>query len=275
MKKLFFLENKAAKDLKGNSGKWQLPLLIFLLLLLPVMAGIQHHNLGKLREVKQVSLKKSLERMAENFLTDFDNEWKNIQQTFSFDEDSSTGFESRFNQTYQTWKQTTSFPGLIKDIYFLYLQNEKPIISIFDVQKEIFSPIDWPAEPGEKRYIFTRKEESKDMVYGFLEPPISDKCPIIFSQCRNCNVNRENLSPAMILNFVIIVLDPDAVRNNILPNLIEKHFPAQNDFRLDIAIAKGNRPDDVLYIYDPDLDIMHFNKAEVRNEIRRWANFYR
>lgn len=268
MKRLFFLENKAAKDLKGNGGKWQLPLLIFLLFLLPVIAGIQHHYLGELSEAQKVRLKTNLEIAAKNFSKDFNSEWMKIEKTFSFEGGSSIDFDSQFNQTYRTWKQTAPFPDLIKDIYLFEFQNGKPILSIFNIQKENFSPSDWPAELGGKRYLPAPSDNSLNKIFFLPEISISNKYPIITLPCRNCQIS-DNRNELLSINFIIIIPDPDALPD-MLSTLIKKHFPFQNDFQLDVAITKGKRPDDILYISDPELDIMDFHSAEVRTEIRRW-----
>lgn len=274
MKRLFSIGHKASKDLKSHGGKWQLPLLILLLLLLPVMAGIQHHYLGKLSEAELVRLKTNLLIAAKNISTDFDNELMKIKQTFRFDEDSSTGLESRLKQTYSTWKQTSAFPGLIKDIYLLSFQNEKPILNIYNIQKGFFSPSDWPAELGKKRYLSTSSEKPAKGIFKntfFFLPffPVSNKYPITLSLCNNCQINDSEMDRAS-LKLIIIIPDSDAVNNIMLSTLMKKHIPVQNDFQLDIAITKGNGPEDVLYISDPDLTITDFNSAEVLTEIRQW-----
>lgn len=268
MKKLFFLQHKAAKDLKGNGGKWQLPLLIFLLLLLPVMAVVQHHYLVELSEAQQMSLKTNLEIAAKNFSKEFNNELTTIQQAFRFDEDSSMELESRLHQTYLTWKQTASFPGLIKDIYLLNFQNGKPVLNFYNIQKEVFSPNDWPVElENLKKIISESSEKNFPLLIPITLAPYLYKYPLIISKCLFCQNNGNNMTP---FNYIIIVLDADEVRNNLLSTLIKKHFPIQNEFQLDIAIAKGNRSDDVFYLSNPDLDIADFHNAAVKTEIGQW-----
>lgn len=274
MKRLIFLENKAAKDLKNVGGKWQLPLLAFLLLLLPFMAVVQHHYLGELSEAQQVSLKTNLEIAAKNFSKEFNNQLTTIQQTFRFDEDSSMEFESRLHQTYLTWKQTASFPGLIKDIYLLKYQNGKPALKLYNIQKEIFSHSDWPVELESLKGIISESlEKTEPLLISLTQVPFLFKYPLIISECQCGPISEKNINlPLTFLNdFIIIVLDPDEVRNNLISTLIKKHFPVQNEFQLDMVIAKVNSSDDVFYISDPELDIADFHNAEVYTEIGQWT----
>ncbi len=269
MKKHTYLKHKAAKDLKGNGGKWQLPLLIFLLLLLPVMAVIQYHYLSKLSDAEEVRLKTNLELMAKNFTNDFNNEWTKIQETFTFNGSSSIDFESRFNQAYLTWKDTASFPDLIKNIYLFELKNDKPVLSIFDIQKGTFSPSGWPDELGGGKNLPVSSAKSSNLFFFLPDISPSKKYPIIILPNRNREIS-DTINKTFPISHIIIIPNPDAAPD-MLSTLLEKHFPVQNDFQLDIAITKGNGPDDVLYMSDPSLNVTDFHNAEVRTEIRRWA----
>lgn len=274
MKKLFSLKQNTPKDLKYHGGKWQLPLLIFLLLLLPFMAVVQHHYLGKLSEAEKVRLKTNLEIAAKNFSKDFDNELIAIQQTFRLNEDPSIGFEPRLHQTYLTWKQTTSFPGLIKDIYFLNTRNVNPALNIFDIQKGTLSICDWPVELDKIKMSHpSTSGGGQIMSIYFPETLILNSPPLIMSEYRYNQIsdNDTSLSWKILSDFIIIVLDPDEVRSNLLSSLFRKHFPVQNDYQLDIVIAKENRPDDVFYFSNPDIDITDFHNAEVQTEIGQWG----
>ncbi|MBN1904103.1 MAG: HAMP domain-containing histidine kinase, partial [Deltaproteobacteria bacterium] len=269
--KLFSLEHKTPKDLKNNGGKWQLPLLILLLLLLPVMAGLQHHYLGKLSEGEKLRLKTNLEIATKNFTKDFDSELMKIQQAFMFEEYKSIGFESRFNKAYLSWRQTTSFHDLIKGIYFWDFQDEKSNLYIFNREKGILSPSDWPKEFDKIKINRADKSESLSGSFIYLpSTPISKKYPLIITANLDDPITN-NMDPQKnaSMGYMITVLDPDFVRNKMLPILIEKHFSLHNDLQVDIAIAKGNKPDDLFYISNPELDITDFNNAEFLTEIGR------
>ena len=275
IKTLFASWHLSRLDLKSNTGKWQVPILILLILLLPVLAGMQYYYLGKLSEAETLRLKNNLELSAKSFSEDFDSELTKIHQIFRFDEDSSIGFGSQLLQVYVAWKQDTSFPDLIKDIYLLEFLNDDPTLNIFNTQKGVFSPSDWPVELEKvKRDLPGYSGMSSPLLLSLTQAPLLDKYPLILSQCLHCRIVKNNInsSPVMEFNYLIIVLDSDVIHNRLIPALNKRHFPVQGDTKFDIAIAKQNEPNDVFYLSNPELDIEDFHNAEVRTEIGRWRD---
>lgn len=266
---------KTGNGLKDHNGKWQLPLLILLVLFLSVLAGIQHYYLGKLSEAEQLRLKINLELMAENFAKDFDSELTSIQQALRFEENSSKEFELRLQQAYSIWKQEASFPDLIKDIYSLEFTNGEPSLNIYNFHNGIFSHSDWPVElESLKRRLTGTIDQAPSPLLTLTQAPLLYKYPLIISGCLNCRIADAivGMSPTSYISYIIIVLDPEVIQKGLIPALSKRYFPIRSDLGIDILISKQDKPDELFYISSPGLDIDHFTNPEIRAEIGKWTN---
>ena len=274
MKSIFSSVHTTGKAPIGHSGKWQLPLLILLLLLLPALAALQHHYLGKLSEAEQLRLTTNLELMAKNFSEDFDSELTRIQQLFRFEEGLSGELESRLQQAYSIWKQDAPFPDMIRSIYSLEITNGIPSLYMFNFPDAILYRSDWPVELDNLKSMISEKSKTSASLLSIVRAPLLYKYPLIVTECLNCRIadNIVGLSPESFIGYIVIVLDPDVIQEGLIPTLSKRHFSIQSGLGIDILISKQNKPDDLFYISGPELDIDGFAHPVVRTEIGKWIN---
>src|SRR5215203_2120310 len=108
------------------------------LLLLTLFLGLQYKWLSEVSEAERERMQKRVEADASRFGEDFDREMQAAYYNFQ------TGAAvwkrsdwDEFNARYDFWKQRTSYPELIREIYFVQKQPEAEPLR-YDPVKRVF-----------------------------------------------------------------------------------------------------------------------------------------
>ncbi|HXG84345.1 MAG TPA: HAMP domain-containing sensor histidine kinase [Pyrinomonadaceae bacterium] len=208
-------------------SRFPIALAAVLLTLLVSLGGLQYVWLGQIGEGEQARLQKALENDTRRFAEDFNREIQNSYFTFQLD--AAVWREANyaaFNERFDFWSSKTAYPDLIKDFYFAPTAADSPIL-VYNREKRAFTEAK-QTETIEK--IRARFSERKNVV------EFEESSTALVLPARENEENIEHIviragksaAPRLIepesFGSLIIVLDGDAIKNRILPDLTEKYF---------------------------------------------------
>ncbi len=219
-----------------------------------------------------------VERMAE----DFNREIQAAYFNFQIDAEAwKTSNWAEFNARYALWKEKTAYPDLIRRIAFFPSDTQRPLL-VYDAAKQAFVS---ETENGELAELRTRvaNSEGPRLFYGdsfALVMPIHEvgnhvESVVIGGKTPKHTISQ--LSMAEQFGSLVILLASDVVTDDLLPDLAQKYFPA-NEYNVRALNAGGaavfqtsgfdGGPDASarLFSLSPD-NVMFISKREVFNSI--------
>lgn len=219
-----------------------------------------------------------VDRMAE----DFNREIQAAYFNFQIDAEAwKTSNWAEFNARYALWKEKTAYPDLIRRIAFFPSDTQRPLL-VYDAAKQAFVS---ETENGELAELRTRvaNSEGPRLFYGdsfALVMPIHEvgnhvESVVIGGKTPKHTISQ--LSMAEQFGSLVILLASDVVTDDLLPDLAQKYFPA-NEYNVRALNAGGapvfqtsgfdGGPDASarLFSLSPD-NVMFISKREVFNSI--------
>ncbi len=221
-------------------------LLVFALLgLLGLLATLQYRWLGQISDAEKVRLEERLSGDTKRFTDDFNREIQKAYYSFQIDaEDFEEKNWNSFVKRFEFWKTRTEFPGLVKDVYF-YKNGENPEVLKFDKSKNTFTETDFT---DELKAIETRLKNDREFspLLGkqtALAVPVYKKeehLEKIVIQKRELHDKKLKTETAINLpekyGFILIKLDENIIKTNILPGLVQKYFSDSDGINYKIAV---------------------------------------
>ncbi len=218
-----------------KDSRLQFAMVFGLLILLGILAFFQYKWVGQISEAEQERLQKRLEIDAQHFADDFNRLVQNAY--FSF-QANGENWNRTFLEHYQVWQKNTPYPQLIKEFYVVQPTGET---TRFEKQSRQFVPTETNESFSELQNQFEPIDEKKLT----LTMPIYDQTSQ-FSAVRGAfNALEANSSMPRVmaipnvLAFLVIKLDDEVIKTQILKDLATKYFP-EGDFKLSIFSKKQN-----------------------------------
>jgi len=254
---------------------WMLALALVMLVLLPLLAVLQYHMLGKVSEGERELRKNTLTTMARQFCQDFDSELTAIYLYFQPNIDLSDSKTNRtrddFVAKYRHWRETASRPRLVKEIYQTERRDNDSSLARFNPETGIFEQCAWPENMSKLRQKLnenrTRRESlrvmmqqlkmnvrgeggARKMVFQLSLDCVDEDLPALVIPINDHA--GENAMPMLFPQSVrIIELDDDYLRRELIPELSKRHFgESAVDYR--IAVTKFGQTDQIVYRSDTD-----------------------
>src|SRR5262245_9757396 len=252
---------------------WILLLAFAMLALLPLLAVLQYHWLGKVSEGERELRKNTLTTMARQFCQEFDSELTNVYlylQPNIIPFGGGTDLtRDDFVTRYRHWRESTTHPRLVKEIYQTQRGEPNSRLARFNPLTGAFEPCEWPDHMlmmrkklnenrarreslrvlmhelntnvrnggGARKRVFQMSLNSVDEDLPGLIIPIGDPAG---------EIGMPLLYPQ---SFQIIEFDADYLRRELIPELSKRHFGESIvDYR--IAVTKFGRTDQVVYRSD-------------------------
>jgi signal transduction histidine kinase len=222
-----------------------------LLALLGVLAALQSVWLGQISEAEKERMTRRLETDTGRFGEDFNREIQGAYFNFQADETLWQKKDwARFNERYDFWLGKTAYKNLITDFY--YFENKpESVVSRYDAEKRAFTEAKWTDElQSIKANIGDQKSfQPIDEAHFALVMPVyeGERAFEIFVRKAAKPVKEDNIPPASAKidlperkGFLVIKLDENVIKNQILPDLAKKHFP-ENDFNLAVVGKNGQQ----------------------------------
>lgn len=229
------------------------PILIVIALLssLVLLATLQYRWLGQISDGDRERMHKRLETDTIRFAEDFNREIQTAYLNFQI---SSADWKARnwneFNRRFSFWRQNNEHPDLIGDFYYVETENaENPLR--YNKEKGEFETSAWTNELAELKQVLTTPDKNFDSVDAeipaLLMPIREDEKVVDTIFIRKNAVTEARATPeSLAKNFempkkigvLVIRLDGDVIKNQILSELAKKYFSegsGESNYRLAVV----------------------------------------
>jgi signal transduction histidine kinase len=228
-----------------------------LLVLLPALAVLQYRWVGQVSTAERERMQRNLRIAAAQFRENFDGEI--VRAVLSLQVGPTTALEGgsdRYTDRYETWLNTAAHPQAVAGVLLVDAEGGYLRLRRWNEKSHVFEPTDWPAALGEWRARFD--EELSDFTAG--RPPMRRASfrgddQFIITPLRNLVVPQ---SPAPVqqtvtpvFGFTITQLNMQYIREQMLPELAERHFIHTDGDIYRVSVTSADDPTRVLYRSDP------------------------
>ena len=217
------------------------------LLLLTLFLGLQYKWLSEVSEAERERMQKRVENDASRFAEDFNREMQAAY--FNFQTGAAVWKRSEwdeFNARYDFWKERTSYPELIHEIYFVHKAPDAGTL-LYDPAGRVFKPTSISPEIEKLRTRIVGEKNTRtvyDDAFAMVLPIYEDENQIERLIVRRVEREGPGSGPAMRLpekfGWLVIMLDEPTIKNRVIPDLAAKYFP-ENDYKLAV-VNKDNVP---------------------------------
>lgn len=246
-----------------------------LTLLLIALGVLQYRWLTQISASESEKARARLNEDTQRLASDFNRELQSVYFPFQVDAEAwKQGSWQEFNERYHFWSTRTAYPSLVTDLYLLRIDDVNSVLR-YDATNGRFVPVqvgtgldqirDRLAIPG------GFKPAYEDL--STLVMPVHDLQPRVGPDIITVKM-REPASLKMepVFGYLIIKLDPEVIRSQILPDLTAKYFP-EGQYRTAVIDSEGRAvyssigpgsPDAAAPLFDlaPD-DLMFFANREL------------
>ncbi len=208
------------------------------LVLLTLFLGLQYKWLSEVSDAERERMQKRVETDSRRFAEDFDREMQAAYYNFQTGAHVwKTAEWDEFNARYDFWKERTSYPELIRDIYFFAKENGKKPLK-YDPTKRSFEPAETSSELEDlhKRFVDDANSQTVyDDQFAMVLPIYDDE-----KRIEQIVVKRtDHEGPALMhmpekFGWLVIRLDGPTVKERVLPDLASKYFP-ENDYKVAVV----------------------------------------
>jgi signal transduction histidine kinase len=232
-----------------------------LLVLLPALAVLQYRWVGQVSTAERERMQRNLRTAAGQFREAFDGEI--VRAVLSLQVGPATareGASERYTDRYDTWLNTAAHPQVVADVLLLDADAGQLRLRRWDAETHTFDSTQWPD-------VLTRwqphfEQELSDFTAGrpFNRRPVfRDEESLIVTPLRNLVVpaspapGPQTVTP--VFGFTIIQLNMPYVREQMLPELAQRHFTHAESDVYRVAVTSADDPKRVLFRSDPDAPV--------------------
>jgi signal transduction histidine kinase len=228
-----------------------------LLVLLPALAVLQYRWVGQVSTAERERMQRNLRTAAAQFRENLDGEI--VRAVLSLQVGPATALEGasdRYTDRYETWLNTAAHPQVVAAVLLVDANAGQLRLRRWNSETHVFDPTDWPESLGEWRTRFS--QELSDFSAGrpsSRRATLRGDDSLIVTPLRNLVVPQ---SPAPVpqtvtpvFGFTIIQLNMPYVREQMLPELAERHFIHTDGDIYRVSVTSADDPTKVLYRSDP------------------------
>jgi signal transduction histidine kinase len=228
-----------------------------LLVLLPALAVLQYRWVGQVSTAERERMQRNLRTAAGQFRENFDGEI--VRAVLSLQVGPATAMEGaseRYTDRYETWLNTSAHSQVVAAVLLVDADDGRLRLRRWNPETHAFEATDWPTELGDWRERF--EQELSDFTAGrppSRRTPFRGEDSIIVTPLRNLVIPR---SPAPVpqtvtpvFGFTIIQLNMAYVREQMLPELAERHFLHTEGDVYRVSVTDSDDATKVLYQSDP------------------------
>jgi signal transduction histidine kinase len=245
--------------------RWHLLAVAVLVVLLTTLGTFQYRWLGAVSEAERARMRESLQTRAAEFTHEFDRELTRLYLGFNLEGDALEANPGAALADALTRTQTGGGASLVKEVFLVDGQGPRAgMLQRLDVGSRTLSPIDWPPALDAWR-------RRAGHVAPFASGPLS---PILLSDAVDASVpalvipvprvrridspdrGGRNVSvlpdPGAIARAVVVWLDADRLRTQLLGPLVAKYFGAGGASEYIVTIVGRDDPSHTVYASPPD-----------------------
>lgn len=225
-----------------QSSRFTILLVAALFVLLGILAYLQYAWLGQISDGERERLQRNLQSDTQRFADDFNREIQNAY--FNFQIDAKNWREKNrieFNERYKFWSEKTGYDDLIKDFYFVEL--ESGAVLHFNKELKVFEAVQWTENLNKLKPKLTAEENFQPIEAGIpaLLMPVNE-IEVRFERVLVRTPTSENIigSPTQMpkkYGVLVIELDAQVIKNQILPDLVKKYFSQSESANFKLAVA--------------------------------------
>lgn len=223
-----------------------------LALLLAVLGTLQYGWLEQVRIAERARLRAGARRHAEDFARDFDRQLAQAWAWLLVSSDTlrERAFE-RYAQRREQWRSLARHPELVRDVYLIERGTGSPKLLRFDPERRDFMPAPWPESFGGLRDrvapLLAAKDQETPLWRGPPDPVDEDAMAFVVPIAEprpspaQPGPRRDRRRPPLAA-FAVIAFDLAAIRERVLPALIQRHFEGHDSvFSIAVFHAKSGQ----------------------------------
>jgi signal transduction histidine kinase len=244
-----------------SGGSRLAPLLSTLLvILLGVLATLQYRWIGEIGRAERDRMRASLRLAASRFAMDLDRELTRIYLSFQMPGPlADTELKAFLSRRLERWLEEAPQPSIVKSLFRVRLNDGAyPELACFDIESGRLSPCPWPPEllPLRDR-LADWPPRAPFMGQGSdrLPFPLAEEVPAVVIPIRREDgfpgADRRGLRSEV--DFVIVGLDREFLVQDLLPQLVERHFGNGEALAYDLVIVTREEPRRVVFRSDAEL----------------------
>jgi signal transduction histidine kinase len=238
--------------------------------LLPAFAVLQYRWVGQVSVAEQERMQRNLRNAANQFREAFDGE---IARAFlSLQVGAATardGATDRYADRFETWLNTAEHPQVVANVFVVDAEAEELRLRRWDQDSRTLAPAAWAEPIGRWREQFQteldafRSSQPVDRRNAFRDEP-----SLLVAPMRTLVLPPQNgpgpQTIVPVFGFTVLQLDMAYVREQLLPELVERHFshPDADTAAGNFRVAVIDSDDEVLFRTDPDAPV-RAEQAEV------------
>ena len=231
-----------------NNRWFPISLVAALLGLLGLLAFLQYDWLGRISDGEREQLNNRLQSDVRRFGADFNREIQNAYFNFQLNANSWRERDfAEFNQRFDFWRERTAYPNLIKDFYFVESSADESV-SRYNPQSKIFEKTEWTETLNRLKPKISAEGKFQPIaedVFALLSPVYEEQENIKRILTVRSPPDEAKMSPLEMpkrFGVLIIELNPEAITNQIFPDLAKKYFDETGGANYKIAVVnRDNR----------------------------------
>ena len=240
-----------------------------LLVLLAVLATLQHRWIGEVSEADRERMGRAAREAAAGVSFDFDTEIARLLHQFLFAARASDERDPgrRLAETARRWASEARYPELLAGVLLARRAvSGELVLARVDPASGALEPLPWPPPLADLRQwieqaggppVRPEPEEARGMIearrdrmpVGWPGIRIADRVPAV-ALVDVPSEPRGSLGTGSPEQWVILVFDGAAIRTRILPELVRRRFGDRGEY--DVAVVRRGDPSDVLYLSRED-----------------------
>ena len=267
----------------GKKPSITIVVVALLVVFLPVVAALQYRWLGQVSDGERQRMQSSLKSSVDGFSRDFDREIIRAYLNFQIDSTSDNDRYTAYVRSYDLWRRSSGFPGLIGDIFYVSVSNGSAALSKFDRAAGKMEPVEWPDELAALRQKLSETRKSP-MLRAFktsvdqitiadqrtdhkedaaastadimLQGPVNPLDPDIPALVVPVTSFQSKRLPALSditprSSFTIVKLNLECIKNEILPELARKHFAGSEGLNYNVTVVRRDQQGGVVFATEP------------------------
>jgi signal transduction histidine kinase len=241
-----------------------LAVIAILFIFLTLLAAIQYRWIGQLSEAERLQLKENLQVAAARFCQDFNSELSSVSGAFLQQPGNPDSQQYNVAGKYIRWASSARYPHLIKNIWLVALSNGAISgIQKFSREKRSLEDSSWPPElnriKDELQNQFQRNSRPEmgrnpdrrapplNMLGLATDDPPALILPVFPDEGGLQNQNQR----FGLQQILIITLELNAIRQEILPALVSRYFPGESGLMYRITLVRKNDANEIVFRTNP------------------------
>ena len=249
-------------------------LAVSLAVILAVLAVLQYRWSGQVSEAEHERMHTSLLASMNQFRLEFNDEFR--QLGFLFQPDATVLLHRDWKSYASTCDALlrTSGHRLVRNIYLWVTESDGAIRLLqFNRSDKAFETASWPADFEAVRDRFNRAFSAPSRPEPESRPFMSTlayRIPLMIQPLMAFRTPPETPPAAgeRFVGYLMIELNLDALRTDLLPQLAQKYFKGQDGFIYQVAVIGGRNHDALLYRSDPHLTLASFASPDAKIELQ-------